>query len=126
MKKTDVKQSLEKQVELHNDKETEMVSLEMTPEQRDRVVALLGDEKIKEKAAKETIYFEFPYLAYQHNINGKKFGPGKKIVVPDHWVGKVIAGEQSLRDHELGLNTSQKRMYEVMQSGQAIPIKVAR
>ncbi len=126
MKKTDVKQSLEKQVELHVDEKPETVTLEMTPEQRDRVVALLGDEKIKEKAEKETTYFEFPFLAYSHNINGKRFGPGKKIVVPDYWVGKVIAGEQSQRDHEMGLNTSQKRMYEVLQSGQAIPLKVSR
>lgn len=123
MKKTDVKENLDKQVELESEKEEELVSVEMTPEQRDRIVKILADEKLKAKSDEEMGQFKMN-LSYQHNMSGKKYGPGNNVVVPEFLVGQLMYQEQKSREHELNLNSSQKRTFEIMQSGQAIPVRV--
>jgi hypothetical protein len=126
LKKTDVKQKLEKAVELEATKEEvqeELVAVEMTPEQRDRIVKILADEKIKAQAEEDEGKFSMS-LAYQHNISGRKFGPGHNIIVPASLVGLLQYQENKQREHEMGLNQSQKRMFEVMQSGAAVPVRV--
>lgn len=122
-KKSDVKQNLEKEVELQAGKEEELVSVEMTPEQRDRIVKILADEKIKAQADKDVGIFKMN-LSYQHNMSGKAYGPGNNVLVPEYLVGQLQYQEQKSREHELNLNNSQKRTYEVMQSGHSIPVRV--
>lgn len=123
MKKSDVKESLSEKVDLEAAHEEKLVSVEMTSEQRDRIVKILADEKIKAKADEDMGQFKMDLL-FQHNINGKRFGPGRAVLVPEFLVGQLMYQENKAKEHELNLNQSQKRSFEIMQSGQAVPVRV--
>lgn len=123
MKKTDVKESLDLKVEQELAKEEELVAVEMTPEQRDKFVQIMADEKAKKKAEEALGEYEMD-LNYAHYINGRKFGPGRRVRVPGGLQGKLVDSEQKWAMHEMNLLTSSKKQFEIMQNGQSIPVKV--
>ncbi len=102
-----------------------LVEVEMTPEQRDAFVKFMADEKDKQ-AAVEAANKEDPIfimdLSYEHNINGQKFGPGLAHV-PQSMVPTLQRGEQRSMKREIKLHTSSKRLFKVLQSGQAVPVR---
>lgn len=123
MKKSDVKESLTKQVELHEDEKEELVSVEMTPEQRDRIVKILADEKLKAKADEERPKYKMDLL-WAHHINGVKYGPGRNVIVPEGIHATIQWAEIQQRDQEINLNSSKTRSFQILQSGHSIPQKV--
>lgn len=123
MKKHDVKESLTKKVELEASKEEELVAVEMTPEQRDRIVRILADEKLQKEADESRGAYEMD-LVFAHHINGIKFGPGRRIRVPEGLQGKLQAAESLMRNHEINLMASHSKQFEIFQSGQAVPVRV--
>lgn len=123
MKKSDVKESLEKQVELHTEEKEDLVSVEMTTEQRDRIVKILADEKLKAKADAERPQYKMD-LVWAHHINGVKYGPGRNVIVPEGIHATIQHAEIQQRNQELSLNASKERMFKVFHSGQSIPVKV--
>lgn len=118
MAKSDVKKD-----KVTTEDEAELVSVEMTPEQRDRIVRILADEKLEKVEAKPEGVFSM-HLIYRHRINGKVYGPGNKVEVPESLVGHLQVAEQRSKDAELSLNTSSNRVYEVLQSGQSVPVRI--
>lgn len=97
------------------------VSVEMTPEQRDEFVRFMAEKKGEIKEAEEPVYVMD--LSYEHNINGNKFGPGLAHI-PFSMVATIQRGELRSMRREISLHTSSKRLYKVLQSGQAVPVRV--
>lgn len=81
------------------------VSVEMTPEQRDKFVAFTAEQEEKAEAEPSEMPTQVMHLNYRHNIGSKIYGPGKADVRQEH-VGLVTVGEQRRIRAELKLNTS--------------------
>lgn len=119
-KKSDVKKEVVEEVELQK---SEQVLVEMTPAQRDKFVKMLAEVEEEEIPADKGPEFDDKYkldLFFAHHIGPYKFGPGRKIEVPERFVGHLQVYEQGRREQEMNLNNSNKKLFEIMQSGQAI------
>lgn len=98
-----------------------LVTIEMTEEQQEEFVAFMA---AKEQKSKEQAESEEPvaiHLTYQHNINGKKIGPGV-TQVPRYMLGMLQDQEFKQRDLELSRFQDKGRIFQVLQSGQAVPV----
>ncbi len=106
-------------------KKEDLVEVEMTAEQRDAFVKFMSDSKDKlkevEEGNKEEAIFVMD-LAYEHNLNGQKFGPGLAHI-PQSMVPQIQRGELRSMKREIRLHTSNNRMFKVLQSGQAVPVR---
>lgn len=99
----------------------DMVTIQMTPEQQEEFVAFMAEKERKEKeqlSAREPVAV---HLTYRHNINGQKFGPGV-VQVPRELLGMLQEQEFKQRDLELGRFQDKGRIFQVLQSGQAVPV----
>jgi hypothetical protein len=96
------------------------VSVEMTASQAEEFAEIQA-----KKEAKDEYNPKEPYriqLAYSHNINGKKYGPGEAIV-PHELVGRLQVAENQNLTNELKLNQSTNRFFEVTGRGAARPVR---
>lgn len=117
-KKTDVK----KEVEAVESTETEnLVSVEMTEEQKAQFVKFMASKKDEPKVEEVQLYTM--NLLYQHNINGKKYGPGP-TTIPAYHVDLIQHQELNKKGAEISLNTSSNRMFKILDSGQSVPVAV--
>lgn len=105
------------------EKTEDLVTLEMTEEQKDKVTAfLLKEEKEAEKAKEEAASNEGwmnIHLFTKHSFGRQTYGPGVARV-PAGLAGQIIYQDQKAQGREIALNTSNKRLIEVMRSGQRI------
>lgn len=101
-----------------------MVSVEMTEDQAKKFAKFVADEedKVPEAPKEPEKIFRLQCL-YEHNLNGRKFGPGVADI-PECYLAQVQVQEQRAREHELNLNQSKTRLFKIMQSGQSIPMLV--
>ncbi len=58
-------------------------------------------------------------LTFEHNINGKKYGPGKTLVAAS-LVGHLQNVESKKRDAEMALYMDRKRVVQLSMGGQVI------
>jgi hypothetical protein len=124
-KKDDVKKEEAAKVEAPE----KLVSVEMTQEQLDAYT----DHLAKAKEEKELLVTPAPEpkkffkidLMYSHNINGRAYGPGRGVEVPDYHLGLIQQGENMSRQQEIRLHTTSNRMFKILDSGQAVPVAVS-
>lgn len=131
-KKSDVKKEVEAEVEAAKvpaeQKIEDVVSVEMTPAQREEFVKWMARKEVEdadlneqEKVADKEVKRFMITLIARHNVNGKKYGPGP-VVVPEELLGHLQHAENQVRQAEIALHTSNKRMFQILQNGQAIPV----
>lgn len=99
----------------------DLVSVEMTEEQKEEVVDYLA-KKQEEQDQKKDRYQLF--LNYQHNINGVKYGPGL-ATVPANLVGKLQHQELLVNKREARLLISRSKTVQVFGQGVYKPVKVS-
>lgn len=95
------------------------VAVEMTESQKEEFVKFMADKAKKEEAEanKPAPRMFQMILAYEHNVNGKNYRPGK-VVVDEATYGHLAHYEGVRKEQEFALNTSNNRMFHIMQSGQ--------
>ena len=104
-------------------KDTDLVELSMTEGEKAEYLAykLEKDKTAKADTAKvEGEGFVEMNLLKPHSYNRYSFGPGLSRV-PAGLAGQVAWIEEKARNQELSLNTENKRLVEIMMSGQTIP-----
>lgn len=102
-------------------KETDLVAVEMTEEEKAEYVAYKL-QKEKEQVDKDTAHeegFVDMNLFKRYEIGRHRFGPGLSKV-PAGLAGQVAWIEERARHNELNLNTENKRLVEVMMNGNTI------
>lgn len=104
--------------------EDELVSVEMTEEQKEEFIAFqLQKEKentreAQDKASNEG--FMTVNLFAKHSFGRYSYGPGT-AKVPNGLAGQILYQDQKAQGREIALNTTNKRLVEVMlNSGQRI------
>ena len=90
--------------------------LEMTPEEEKDFHVFIAERNRKQL---EEGYSEMNLLR-AHHVNNVKYGPGRARI-PNGILGTIAYNEQKRNTQELQLNTSNKKMIEILQSGQSIP-----
>lgn len=110
-----------KEKEETTEKKVELVSVEMTPEQRDKVVKILSEEKKEPSIKEDDSEYELS-LNYAHKINGVSYGPGK-VVVKANLSSILMNQDAEQRRQEIGLNVSADRLYKIMQGGGSVRVK---
>jgi len=99
------------------------VSLSMTPEQKEEFIEFMRLKKAKTAVEESAKNFVTIRLNFRHNINGKRYTPGR-VVVPEDIAGTLIYAEQSQKDAEIRLHMSNKRLVQIMQDGNTVPVRV--
>lgn len=101
----------------------DLVEVSMTQEQKDAFVQfqLTKEREAKDKA--DSGGFVQMTLANKHTFGRNSYGPGVARI-PDGLAGQIAWQEQKANGRELALNTSNKKLVKILQSGQQIPIKV--
>lgn len=99
------------------------VEVEMTQEQKEQFVKwqLEQEKKVEEKKEDEALYQMT--LSQKIRLGNREFGPGP-AQIPSSLLGTVVWLEQKSANHELNLNSQNKRLVRILQSGQQIPVKV--
>lgn len=83
---------------------------------------LAAEKKAKELAASEPkTEFEVT-LRFQHNINGKRFGPGR-TKCPGTLLGKLMSADQKAADRELSNMMQRDRVYKLTQGMSPVLVK---
>ena len=98
-----------------------LVSVEMTPAQRDKVVKILSEEKKEATVVEDDSEYELT-LNYAHKINGISYGPGK-VVVKANLSSILMSQDQAQKTQEIGLTVSSERAYKLMQGGGSVRVK---
>ena len=105
------------------------VKIEVSHEDKEAFAEFLAKKDIlkAEKAAKELAAkqpkteFEIT-LRFQHNINGKKYGPGRGKV-PGELLGKLMSADQKSADRELSNMMQRDRVYRLTQGMAPVLVK---
>lgn len=103
-------------------KEKKVVSVEMTEDQKDRVVEILAKEE--EKKVSETQMIEIN-LRFQHRRNGNTYGPGRVRVAEDMGYSMLSADEKAL-ESRIKENEGGERLVHIIGQGQSKVTKVVR
>lgn len=107
-------------------KPEDTTAVQMTEAQKKAYLLFLEKEEekkiIAEDAKAEEGIKTKVNLKWRHNINGKKYGPGRMIEIPLSLLGQLQHQEDVKRKAELRLLISNKRTFEVLQSGGAIEV----
>jgi len=112
-------------------KTPEVVSIEMSPDQRDEFVQFMKDKKEKDLEVEEK---EAEILAGQervnvrlstaHYLNGIKYGPGV-TEIPMSLLGKLQHQENMWREHELNIFApSRTYLSKILEGGQVVSMGV--
>jgi hypothetical protein len=88
----------------------EKVSVEMSKEQKEKVVAVLAKEENKKKTVKVQLYAA-------HNRNGVAYGPGFAVEVPAEIAGSLIAADHNAVMARLKENQSSDKLIEIIGRG---------
>lgn len=101
-------------------KETDLVSVEMTEEQKEEFIAFqLQKEKEATKQTTDEGFARINLFA-KHSFGRQTYGPGW-AKVPAGLAGQIVYQDQKAQGREIALNTTNKRLVQVMMnSGQAI------
>ena len=104
-------------------KNSDLVELLVTEEEKAAITKfLLEKEKTETKEAIDAASNEgtmFITLFAKHGFGRKEYGPGR-TEVPVGIAGQIIYQDQKAQGREIALNTTNKRLIQVMQSGQRI------
>jgi hypothetical protein len=101
---------------------TDVVALEMTKEEAEEFAQFKlkkEQEALKAKEAEEAKQLYVINLAYSHNINGVKYGPGR-TEVPEELVGLLQHNEQNTLRNEIRLNQSADNFFKVSMQGAGV------
>lgn len=102
-------------------KEEKLVAIEMTEQQKKDFVAFqLKQEKQKEDEESNTGFVEIN-LFTKHSFGRRTYGPGKSKI-PAGLAGQIVYQDQRAMGREISLNTSNKKLVQILQSGQQINI----
>lgn len=97
----------------------ETVKIEVTHEDKELFAEFMAkkdilaqEKKIKEEADKKPKNRFEVTLRYQHNINGKAYGPGR-VQCPGSLLGKLMSADQKAADRELSNMMQRDRVYKL-------------
>jgi len=119
--KTEMKTEMKTETEVKTEvvDPTKRVTIEVSEEQKEAFAEFLAKQEIlkAEKTAKELADKEpktnFDVsLRFQHNINGKAYGPGR-VRVPGVMLGKLMSQDQKAADRELSNMMGRERVYKL-------------
>lgn len=99
--------------------ETDLVSVEMTQEQLAEFTAMKLKKEKEAVDAASNEGFMWVDLFTKHSFGRAEYGPGR-TKVPVGLAGQIIYQDQHAQGREIGLNTTNKRLVQIMQSGQRI------
>ena len=103
--------------------ESELVALEMTTTEAQEFANWKIAKEAKEaedKATKER-GTGFITLSFAHKINGIKYGPGR-TEAPIACLAQLSKADYDRTAHELNLNNSNKRLFQLLENGQKIEL----
>lgn len=99
--------------------EPDTVEVAMTPAQRDEFVEFMRKKEVA--PAVEPVRMATIHCVFIHNINGVKYGPGR-VRCDENIAGTLAYGEQKQKEAEIGLYMSNKRLKQIFESGNAVPV----
>lgn len=104
-------------------KEKKTVSVEMTEDQKEKVIAHLAKEEIKEESKTVDDEMVAVELRVWHKHNGRPYGPGR-VVVP-RWLGDLLLhNDDNAVQGRIKESMDSKHMLQILQSGKSRPVKV--